>query len=168
MVKKIDTAIVNLWGETIGAVSWLDDRNYGVFEYDKNFINKALDVSPITMSLSTARSGDSKFFFPALNRDTYLGLPGLLADVLPDKFGNSIIDAWLARNGRDSTSFSPVERLCYSGQRGMGAMEFFPPVIAGNDKPVAVEISELVRLAQEVVNERKGLNAHLGDSDNAD
>lgn len=170
MVKKIDTAIVKLWGDTVGAVSWLDDRSYGVFEYDKDFIKKGLDVSPIMMGLSTARSGDGKFFFPALNKDTFLGLPGLLADVLPDKFGNSIIDTWLARNGHDSNSFSPVERLCYTGKRGMGALEFSPPVIKDYDKSVAVEISELVKLAQDVVNERKGLNVQFGgnDHENAD
>ena len=170
MVKKIDTAIVKLWGDTVGAVSWLDERSYGIFEYDKDFIRKGLDVSPIMMGLSAARSSDGKFFFPALNKDTFLGLPGLLADVLPDKFGNSIIDAWLARNGRDSSSFSPVEKLCYTGKRGMGALEFTPPVIEDYDKSVAVEISELVKLAQEVVNERKGLNVQFadGDHENAD
>lgn len=170
MVKKIDTAIVKLWGETVGAVSWVDERSYGVFEYDKDFIKKGLDVSPIMMGLSAARSGDGRFFFPALNKDTFLGLPGLLADVLPDKFGNSIIDAWLARNGRDSTSFSPVERLCYTGKRGMGALEFSPPVMEEYDKSVSVEISELVKLAQEIMNERKGLNVQLGENEheNAD
>lgn len=170
MVKKIDTAIVKLWGDTVGAVSWLDERSYGVFEYNKDFIKKGLDVSPISMGLSAAMSGDGKFFFPALNKDTFLGLPGLLADALPDKFGNSIIDAWLARNGRDSTSFSPVERLCYTGKRGMGAIEFSPPVIENYDKSVAVEIAELVKLAQDVMNERKGINVQFSDSDheNAD
>ena len=165
MVKKIDTAIVRLWGDTVGAVSWLDDRGYAVFEYDRDFISKGLDIAPIAMGLGTARSGDGKFFFPALNKDTYLGLPGLLADVLPDKFGNSIIDAWLARNGRDSSSFSPVERLCYTGKRGMGALEFSPPVIEDYDRSVAVEIAELVELAQDIMNERKGLKVQLGDKD---
>lgn len=170
MVKKIDTAIVRLWGDIIGAVSWLDERGYGIFEYDRDFIKKGLDLSPITMGLGLTGSGDGKFFFPALNKETYLGLPGLLADVLPDKFGNSIIDAWLARNGRDSNSFSPVERLCYAGKRGMGALEFSPPVIEDYDESVAVDISELVKLAQDVMNERKGLNVQLADADheNAD
>ncbi len=81
MVKKIDTAIVKLWGDTVGAVSWLDDRGYGVFEYDSDFLKKDLDVSPVMMSLNAARAGDGKFFFASLNKETYLGLPGLLADV---------------------------------------------------------------------------------------
>jgi len=170
MVKKIDTAIVKLWGDTVGAVSWLDDRGYAVFEYASDFLNKGLDVSPITMSLDAARTGDGKFVFPSLNKDTFLGLPGLLADALPDKFGNSIIDAWLARNGRDSASFNPVERLCYTAKRGMGALEFSPPVIDKYDESVPVEITELVELAQTIMNERKGLNVQLGNSEhkNAD
>ena len=170
MVKKIDTAIVKLWGDTVGAVSWLDERDYGIFEYDKDFLKKGLDLSPIMMSLNDARTGDGKFSFSSLNKDTFLGLPGMLADVLPDKFGNSIIDAWLARNGRDSSSFSPVERLCYTGKRGMGALEFSPTVIEKYDESVSVEISELVKLAQEVMNERKELNIQLGSSahENAD
>lgn len=170
MVKKIDTAMVKLWGDTVGAVSWLDDRNYAIFEYDRDFLNKGLDVSPVMMSLNAARTGDGKFFFSSLNKETFLGLPGLLADALPDKFGNSIIDSWLARHGRDSSSFSPVERLCYTGKRAMGALEFAPPAIEKYDDTVSVEISELVKLAQEIMHERKGLNVQLGESDheNAD
>lgn len=170
MVKKVDTAIVKLWGDTVGAVSWLSDRAYGIFEYDRDFLKKDLNVSPIHMSLEDARKGDSKFSFPALNKDTFLGLPGMLADALPDKFGNSIIDAWLSRNGRDSSDFSPVERLCYTGKRGMGALEFSPTIIDKHNKSVSVEISELVELAQEVMDERKALDVQLGETeyDNAD
>jgi len=170
MVNKIDTTIVKLWGDIVGAVAWLDDRAYGIFEYDKDFLKKELDISPIRMSLNDARQGDGKFSFSSLNKETFLGLPGMLADALPDKFGNSIIDAWLARNSRDSSSFSPVERLCYTGKRGMGALEFLPTVNDKYDDPVSVEISELVNLAQEVMNERKGLDVQLGGSEyeNAD
>ncbi|WP_455207012.1 type II toxin-antitoxin system HipA family toxin [Kaarinaea lacus] len=170
MVKKVDTALVKLWGNTVGAVSWLDDRGYGVFEYDPEFLKKGLDVSPIHMSLETALKGDGIFSFPALSKDTYLGLPGMLADALPDKFGNSIIDAWLARQGRDSTSFSPVERLCYTGKRGMGALEFSPATIDKYDASVPVEIADLVNLAQDIMRERKSLDVTLGDSEkeNAD
>ena len=154
MVKPIDTALVTLWGQTVGAVSWLEDRQLGIFEYDEAFLNTGLDISPIHMSLFGARSGDGRFLFPVLRKDTFLGLPGLLADALPDKFGNSIINAWLARNGRDSASFSPVERLCYTGKRAMGALEFSPAVVKAYDRAVPVEISELVQLAQNVMNQR--------------
>jgi len=121
MVEKIDTAIVRLWGEDVGAVSWLNERGYAVFEYDPGFLKKGLDISPIHMGLATAGQSDAIFSFPALNRETFLGLPGLLANALPDKFGNALIDAWLARNGRDIANFSPVERLCYTGKRAMGS-----------------------------------------------
>ncbi|MFV1984915.1 MAG: HipA N-terminal domain-containing protein [Thiohalomonadales bacterium] len=151
MVNKVDTAFVKLWGETVGAVSWLSDKAYAVFEYDTNFLAKGLDVSPITMSLNDARSGDGKFAFSTLNKETFLGLPGMLADSLPDKFGNSIIDAWLSRNGRDSADFNPVERLCYTGKRAMGALEFSPTIIESYDESVAVEIKDLVKLAQDVM-----------------
>ncbi|MCI0505703.1 MAG: type II toxin-antitoxin system HipA family toxin [Gammaproteobacteria bacterium] len=170
MVKKVDTAIVKLWGKTAGAVSWLDDRGYGVFEYDPDFLKSGLDVSPVHMSLDDARKGDGKFTFPALNKDTFLGLPGMLADALPDKFGNAIIDTWLARQGRDSAGFSPVERLCYIGKRGLGALEFSPATIDKYDASVPVEISELVMLAQQIIQERKTLDVRLGGSekDNAE
>lgn len=170
MVKKVDTAIVTLWGDIVGAVSWLDDRAVGIFEYDPNFLKKGLDVSPIHMSLDDARKGDARFSFPALNKDTFLGLPGMLADALPDKFGNSIIDAWLTRHGRDNTHFSPVERLCYTGKRGMGALEFSPTVMGKYDTPVSVEVAELVELAQHIMQERKVLDVRLGETedDNAD
>lgn len=170
MVKKIDTAVVKLWGDEVGAVSWLPDRTYGIFEYNQEFLKKGLDISPIHMGLEVARQGDGKFTFPALGKDTFLGLPGMLADALPDKFGNSIIDAWLSRNGRDSADFSPVERLCYAGKRGMGALEFSPSMIDKYDASVPVEIAGLVGLAQEIMDERKALDVQLGgtEHDNAD
>ena len=105
------------------------------------------------------------FSFPTLNKDTFLGLPGMLADALPDKFGNSIIDSWLARKGRDIESFSPVERLCYMGKRAVGALEFSPTIIDNFDTPISVEISELVKLAKEVMDERKKLNVRFTSSD---
>ncbi len=165
MVRRVDTATVKLWGDVVGAVSWLEDRAYGIFEYDTDFLNKGLDISPIHMSLAAARRGDRIFSFPGLNRETYLGLPGLLADALPDKFGNRLIDAWLVRNGRDTADFSPVERLCYTGRRSTGALEFSPPLTGRHDHAVPVELANLVTLAQDVMNERTALDARLGDTD---
>jgi len=170
MVNKVDTAVVKLWGETVGAVSWLDERGYGLFEYAPDFLNKGLDVSPLHMGLADARQGDGRFSFPSLDKDTFLGLPGMLADALPDKFGNSIIDAWLARHGRDGAGFSPVERLCYTGKRGMGALEFSPAIMQKHDASVPVEVSALVGLAQQIMTERNTLGVSLGESekDNAE
>ncbi len=165
MVNRIDTAIVRLWGSDVGAISWLAERSYGIFEYDPAFLKKGLDISPIHMSLGAARQGDGIFSFPVLNRETFLGLPGLLADALPDKFGNSIIDAWLACNGRDAADFSPVERLCYTGKRSMGALEFSPPTMKKFNRPVTIEVSELVKLAQKIISQRMALDVTLGDSE---
>lgn len=168
MVVKVDTAMVRLWGKDVGAVSWLNERGYAVFEYEPGFLKEGLDVSPIHMGLVAARQGDSIFSFPALHRETFRGLPGLLADVLPDKFGNAIINAWLTRNGRDSADFSPVERLCYTGSRGMGALEFRPTVSQGLDRSVSVEIDDLARLAQKITAKRLALDVNLGDNGKVD
>ncbi len=165
MVKRVDTAVVKLWGDVVGAVSWLEDRACGVFEYDAAFLNKGLDIAPIQMSLAAARQGERIFSFPGLNRDTYLGLPGLLADALPDKFGNRLIDAWLARNGRDAASLCPVERLCYAGKRSTGALEFSPPLTGRHDAAAPVELANLVAQAQAAMPVRPGLDASPGNTD---
>lgn len=169
MVEQFSTAIISLWGEDIAAVSWLADRGYAVFEYEPSFLKKGLDISPVHMSLAEAGQSDGLFLFPTLNKNTFLGLPGLLADALPDKFGNAVIDTWLARNGRSPESFSPVERLCYTGSRGMGALEFRPQVIKEIDNPVPIEVAELVKLAQEITSSRSSLNVDFfGDKENND
>lgn len=150
---KVDTAEIYLWGELLGAVAWLAEGGYAVFEYAPEFLSKGWDVAPLQMSLDAAR-GDARFAFPGLNRDSFFGLPGLLADALPDKFGNQVIDAWLARQGRDAAGFSPVERLCYVGRRGMGALEFRPAFGDGLSQSAPVEIAELTRLAQAITTHR--------------
>lgn len=161
MVDSVDTAYVNLWGLRVGAVAWDDDRGHAVFEFDPGFLDRGLDLAPLTMPLSELRRGSKRFAFHNLSRQTYLGLPGLLADALPDRFGNSLIDAWLARQGRPAASFSPVERLCYTGKRAIGALEFEPAVRGPLDESVPVEISELVGLAQAAVSARAELHADL-------
>lgn len=166
MVDKVTTAYVRLWGQRIGAVAWLPDREVAAFEYLPEFLSSGLDVAPLTMPLGEARG--QVFEFPSLNRETFLGLPGLLADALPDKFGNAIIDAWLVRNGRSAADFSPVERLCYTGTRAMGALEFEPAMNARLERAVPVEVAELVGLAQQVMAERGSLDARMGDGDGPD
>lgn len=165
MVERVETAEVRLWGQLVGAVSWLKDRGYAVFEYHPEFLRRGLDISPVHMGLETAQSGDGLFTFPELGRRTYFGLPGLLADALPDKYGRSVIDVWLAQQGRDPESFSPVERLCYTATRAMGALEFAPPVLTRKEKARPVDIPALVEFAQKIVNEREGLATQLGDSE---
>jgi len=117
----ITRAAVRLWGRTIGAVSLDDANGIAAFQYDPAFARSGIEISPITMPLS-----DRVYVFPDLPQRTFHGLPGLLADSLPDKFGNALIDAWLATQGRTPESFNAVERLCYTGTRGMGALEQRP------------------------------------------
>lgn len=159
MVKKIDTAYVRLWGKLVGAVFWNPDKEFATFEFDKKFLEQGLDLSPLKMPIRDARRGTAKFEFRTLPKRTFMGLPGMLADALPDNFGNDIINTWLARQGRTPESFSPVERLCYTGKRAMGALEFSPIIKESLEKSVPVEVHELVELAQTVTNERSQLKA---------
>ena len=155
-------AEVQLWGRTIGAVSLEDGASVAAFQYTPEFSASGIEVSPITMPLS-----QRVYAFPALARNTFHGLPGLLADSLPDKFGNALINAWLATQGRTPERFNAVERLCYTGARGMGALEFAPSVGPNTKTAGPVEISALVQLASEVLSQRGGLAASFADTQRA-
>lgn len=148
-MKKVRAATVLLWGSEVGAVAWDNGRGYGIFEYEPAFVQRGLEIAPMTLPL---RNG--LFSFPALNRVTFHGLPGLLADALPDSFGNRIIDLWLARQGRTPSDFTPVERLCYMGARSMGALEFKPAIGAQTRKSEPIEVSELTKLATDILRHR--------------
>jgi len=161
VVDKVDTALVKIWGRLAGAVAWDEGRQLATFEYDPDFLDEGLDLAPLRMPWVEARRGQARFNFPGLPRDTFRGLPGLLADALPDQFGNDIIDGWLARQGRTAESFSPVERLCYTGRRAMGALEFEPAVDSKLDKSVPVEVGELVVLARTMLSQRADLQTNL-------
>ncbi|WP_305096995.1 type II toxin-antitoxin system HipA family toxin [Croceibacterium aestuarii] len=153
-------AVVNLWGRQIGAVLWDEDRDVGVFEYTPEFSRSGIEVAPLTMPL---RSG--VYDFPALNHETFKGLPGMLADSLPDKFGNALINRWLAEQGRTADSFDPVERLCYTGRRGMGALEFEPATGERREQGRPVDIAPLVELANRVIAAREELAGVLKGED---
>ncbi len=142
-------AKVQLWGRTIGALSMIEGRDHAAFQYDPAFIASGIQLSPLLMPLS-----ERVYEFPALPRNTFHGLPGLLADSLPDKFGNSLINAWLARQGRTPSSFGVVERLCYTGTRGMGALEFAPGLGPRQRAAAEIDLSALVELASEVLARR--------------
>ena len=146
-------ARVELWGRTIGAVSWDRDKNCGYFEYEPAFINSKIEIAPIRMPLSK-----QIYSFPNLAYQTFHGLPGLLADSLPDRFGNALIDTWLAKEGRSPESFNPVERLCYTGKRGMGALEFSPAIGPSQQDSQQVELQKLVELAGEILTQRSALD----------
>jgi serine/threonine-protein kinase HipA len=147
-------AEVRLWGKTIGAVSLQDGEDVASFEYDAAFAQSGIQLAPIVMPLSRR-----VYRFAELARPTFHGLPGLLADSLPDKFGNALIDAWLASQGRQPGAFNAVERLCYTGERGMGALEF-APVTGPRARPATrIEVGKLVELASEVLSQRNDLQA---------
>jgi serine/threonine-protein kinase HipA len=145
-------AWVRLWGRTIGAVLLNDGEEVAAFEYDPEFAASGIEVSPLVMPLSTR-----VYAFPELSINTFRGLPGLLADSLPDKFGNALIDTWLATQGRTADSFNAVERLCYTGNRGMGALEFAPVTGPAAKSAHNIQIDLLVELASEILSQRNDL-----------
>jgi serine/threonine-protein kinase HipA len=145
-------AEVKLWGRTIGAVFLEEGGETAVFEYDAAFAQSGIEIAPLTMPLSRR-----VYLFPELSRRTFHGLPGLLADSLPDKFGNTLINAWLATQGRTPESFNAVERLCYTGDRGMGALEFEPATGPKVRKAGHIQIDNLVEVASEILTHRHTL-----------
>lgn len=156
----MNDAKVLLWGSVIGAVSWLEDREIGVFQYSPDFLNSGIQISPLMMPLN-----EFPYEFPALARNTFKGLPGLLADSLPDRFGNTLIDAWLSSQGRTAASFNPVERLCYTGTRGMGALEFEPALFGPTSDSSVIEVEKLVDLSNKILEQRASLNGILTGKD---
>ncbi len=163
MIDQTKTANIWLWGNLVGAVAWDTNNKVASFEFDPDFLKKNLNVAPLRMPIEVARSGSTIFTFRTLPKDTYYGLPGMLADALPDKFGNDLIDRWLAAQGRSPEDFNPIERLCYTGKRGMGALEFTPVFHKKLEKSVPIEVEELVRLAQEAIDDRTGLLVRFDD-----
>jgi len=152
-------AEVQMWGRTIGAVGWDAARGIGNFEYTPEFARSSIDVSPLTMPLS-----NRIYSFPSLS-ETFHGLPGLVADSLPDRFGNALIDAWLAREGRTPESFTPVDRLCYVGKRGMGALEYAPALGPPYEVSKDIQIGALVELASEILTQREHLSESFASPD---
>ena len=157
-------ANVDIWGKFVGAVLWDQQSGVASFEYDPSFLRNDWNISPLTMPLSEASNGKI-FRFPELPEKTFYGLPGLLADSLPDRFGNQLIDLWLATQGREPGSMNPVERLCYMGKRGMGALEFRPATRIEKGDSNILEVSELVNLAQSAVNRKSDLTTNLSSDE---
>jgi serine/threonine-protein kinase HipA len=153
-MKTVEVAQVILWGTQVGAVYWDKNKKLGLFEYTPGFLESNIELSPIKMPLKK-----HIYQFPSLSFDTFKGLPGMLSDSLPDKFGNLLIDQWLARQNRDIDSFSPVERLCYIGERGMGALEYKPALKHPSTDKSPLEVEELVKLANLVLNQKSKLKS---------
>ena len=142
----INTAEVYLWGTRIGIIHQDKDKNYISFEYDKRFLDSGIEVSPLKMPLS-----GRVFSFPELAGNAFHGAPGLVADSLPDKFGNRVIECWLSEQGRSLSDFNAIDRLCYTGKRGMGALEYHP--VSGPDLALGedVNVSKMVKFASYIL-----------------
>lgn len=158
---RVDVADLYIWGTRVGAVAWDGERELGFFEYDPGFLQAPVDLAPLMMPRAKRI-----YSFPELDRQSFKGLPGMLADALPDKFGNLLIDRWLEQQGRNKSSFSPVERLCYMGERGMGALEFRPAIKQSTAVSQPLEIAELAALANRVLATKSSLYEHLSDDPN--
>ena len=156
-------AEVTLWGSRIGAVVLNDNSRTTTFQYDQKFSQSGIQVSPLEMPLS-----NQLYSFPELSQESFHGLPGLLSDSLPDRFGNALINRWLADMGRTPDSFNAVERLCYTGNRGMGALEFVPITRPKPSSKRTLCVDELVRLASEILTKRENLNVKFSDEALAD
>jgi serine/threonine-protein kinase HipA len=153
-----ESAEVILWGRRIGAALLEPGERTAVFQYAPAFAASEIQVAPLTMPLRS-----EPYAFPELPYDSFKGLPGLLADSLPDKYGNALIDTWLARRGRSPGSANAIERLCYMGRRGTGALEFEPvggPLV---DTGEAVKVDELVELASAILSQREDFSTAVGD-----
>ncbi len=160
----MNTAIVNIWGKMAGAVAWDEKSGWASFEYDPAFKRLGWELSPLKMPLSTEQR---IYSFPELRKetgssfDTFKGLPGLLADMLPDRYGNELINLWLAQQGRPENSMNPVEMLCFIGKRGMGALEIEPTILKQNVNTFSVEINSLVEIASKMLSKKEPFVANL-------
>lgn len=153
-------AEVYLWKSRVGIVALEDGSDVALFEYDPDFAQSGIQVSPITMPL-----GRRVFSFPGLNRESFHGLPGMLADSLPDAFGNAVIDRWLAGQGRTPASLNAVERLCYTGSRGMGALEYVPALGPQASEQDVVDVDALADLAERILREREAFRVNDNEED---
>lgn len=164
----MNTALVKIWGELAGAVAWDNTTGYATFEYDPKFKRKGWELAPIQMPVSESKSS---YNFPALRKksdpalDTFKGLPGLLADVLPDRYGNELINLWLARQGRPLDSMNPVETLCFIGTRGMGALEFEPTTLKESKRTFSVDIDSLVDIAGKMLTKKEAFVTNLQEDE---
>ena len=152
-----------LWDKLVGALAWAPETGTATFEYTPEWMSKNVQIAPLHMPIQT--NGPRVFQFPQLNPDTYKGLPACFADTLPDDFGNAVINAWLARNGRDPNSVTPLERLLYTGTRGMGALEYAPALRQVQNAGGKLELESLITMAQQVLNQRTETYAAIHEKD---
>lgn len=157
----VDIARVNLYGQPVGTFRWDNNRQLAHFEYADSFIGKGLEPSPILMPVRQGRV----YSFSDIGRETFKGLPGMLADSLPDTYGRALFDRWLALTGRSSGN--AVETLCYLGKRCMGALEFEPAMDAPYSPDVRIELDSLVEVASEALSKKEEFGANLEEDKKA-
>lgn len=159
------TAIIKLWDQIVGAVAWSEREEIGTFEFDSKFLTTQWDVSPIMMPLNQSGRRVYSFAENKGSTSTFRGLPGLLADMLPDKYGNALINAWLATQGR--VNLTPRETLCFIGKRGMGALEVEPLIREEAKRTSKIELDNLVSTANKILNTREQFQTDLSHDEQA-
>lgn len=157
----VDIARANLYGQPVGTFRWDNNRQLAHFEYADSFIGKGLEPSPILMPVRQGRI----YSYSDIGRETFKGLPGMLADSLPDTYGRALFDRWLALTGRSSGN--AVETLCFLGKRCMGALEFEPAMDAPYNPDVRIELDSLVEVASEALSEKEEFGANLEEDKKA-
>lgn len=155
---------ITIWGNTVGAVAWDSQRNCGVLEFTDDFVRTGLDLAPLSMPYEDLLRGQRIFTFPGLNVETFEGLPGFLADALPDAFGNTVLRGWLRSQNRDTESLAPLEKLSYVGKRGMGALEFEPVAVIPEPEET-IEVERLLALTNKVLEEKNKLTLNLNTNE---
>lgn len=152
------TVEIFLWGKRIGILHQEVNKPYAIFEYDKEFINSNIQVFPLKMRLSK-----NIYQFPLLTDAPFYGLPGLVSDSLPDKFGNELIENWLASQGKSINEFTALDRLCYIGTRGMGALEYKPSTTDIMDSNEIINVKKMVEFASDILNKRQSIILNVGE-----
>lgn len=155
----VTLAEVYIWDKLVGYVNWNEQLGTAGFEYEPDFVLTGLDLSPLMMPLTSG----SIYEFSSNKGDTFMGLPGLLADALPDAYGRALLNSWLAAQGRAEGEANPVERLCYQGSRSMGALEFRPMKDIALEQSSPVEIEDLIKVAAMATDDKAVFQEHLGD-----
>ena len=160
----VNVAYIKIWNELVGAVAYDVTTGISSFEFDNNFLKHNWNLAPIKMPLVNANK--AIFSFAELrNSQTFKGLPGLLADILPDKYGNALINTWLNRQGRATNSLNPIETLCFIGSRGIGAIEIEPAFPKDNQKASKLEIGSLIEISEQILNGRKSFTSNFSQNE---
>ena len=146
------TAEVYLWGSRIGIIHQDINMPYSSFEYDRDFLKSGIELSPLRMPL-----GGAIYEFPSLAGEPFFGMPGLVADSLPDRFGNALIEEWLSSLGKSLSDFTAIDRLCYTGKRGMGALEYVPVTSDIRDIDETINVSKMVKFASDILERRESI-----------